>query len=99
MRKVRLLFALIFSSPSLLKLYALLICIYVHTGDGRYVLSNGKDQTARLFDLRSMSPASVTESNPSAARRWGTVRPLVISSSSFLCNVEAYAYLVSLVGV
>lgn len=45
-------------------------------GDGRYILSNGKDQTARLFDLRSMSPASVTNSTPSAAHRWGTVRPL-----------------------
>jgi DDB1- and CUL4-associated factor 11 len=30
-------------------------------GDGRYVISNGKDQALRLWDLRKMAPESVYE--------------------------------------
>ena len=34
-------------------------------GDGRYVLSNGKDQTMKLWDLRKMmSPEKASEINP-----------------------------------
>ena len=30
-------------------------------GDGRYILSNGKDQSVRLWDLRSMASSSVCD--------------------------------------
>lgn len=41
-------------------------------GDGRYILSNGKDQSCRLWDLRSMASSSVCDNVPDAADRFGT---------------------------
>jgi WD repeat-containing protein 23 len=41
-------------------------------GDGRYILSNGKDQSCRLWDLRSMASSSVCDAVPDAAEKWGT---------------------------
>ncbi|EFQ29533.1 WD domain-containing protein [Colletotrichum graminicola] len=51
-------------------------------GDGRYILSNGKDQTMKLWDLRMvMSTAEFDEANPTRLTahsnfdyRWGTFR-------------------------
>jgi len=51
-------------------------------GDGRYILSNGKDQTMKLWDLRMvMSTAEFEEANPTSLTgrsgfdyRWGTFR-------------------------
>ncbi|KAK1997424.1 WD domain-containing protein [Colletotrichum falcatum] len=51
-------------------------------GDGRYILSNGKDQTMKLWDLRMvMSTAKFDEVNPTRVTansdfdyRWGTYR-------------------------
>ncbi|KAK0375340.1 WD repeat domain-containing protein [Colletotrichum limetticola] len=51
-------------------------------GDGRYILSNGKDQTMKLWDLRMvMSTAKYDEVNPTRLTsnsdfdyRWGTYR-------------------------
>src|SRR5262249_1135573 len=42
-------------------------------GDGRYVLSNGKDQTMKLWDLRmAMTTDRFAELNPARhTRRWG----------------------------
>lgn len=51
------------------------IAFYVRgigSGDGRTMISNAKDQTIRLWDLRNMAPASTCDEIPNAVERWGT---------------------------
>ena len=66
-------------------------------GDGRYVISNGKDQILRLWDLRMMRSNSDFETATARGQRYGIpgydyrcVSPLILSSAfSLTLSVEA----------